>query len=263
MIRKRLRYWLYGKCPGFAGSFPYYGTRIYFPKGSLGFRATCEQGIFEADNVGLLRKLVRPNTTYFDVGANIGLMAVPILDGCPNCMVVSFEPSPNALPYLRRTVAESHFGDRWTVIPRALSDFEGQAEFYVVSKEWSMFEGLRDTHRVTASGSVTVGVSTVDVEWGRLDRPRVSVMKCDVEGGELSILHGAGALIERDRPFVLVEWNRENLRAYDCDPAEILAFCDGNAYRLFGVPNFVEVNSVLDLSLQMTVVETFLLAPAK
>src|SRR5437867_7877616 len=120
--RGRLKYWLYGSCPGFAGSFPYYGTWIHFPKGSLSFRAVCDQGVFEANNVRLLQRLVKPNTAYFDVGANIGLMAIPILQQCPNCMVVSFEPSPNTLPYLQRTLSESHFQNRWFIIPRALSD---------------------------------------------------------------------------------------------------------------------------------------------
>ena len=41
VLRQRLKYWLYGSCPGIAGSFNYFGTRVRFPKGSLGFRAAC------------------------------------------------------------------------------------------------------------------------------------------------------------------------------------------------------------------------------
>ena len=263
MIRKRLKYWLYGKCPGFAGSFPYYGTRVHFPKDSISFRAACEQGIFEADNVRLLQNLVKPNTTYFDIGANIGLMAIPILHGCSNCLVVSFEPSPNILPYLQRTVSESRFKNRWSIVPRALSDTQRQAEFHLASKELSMFDGLRDTRRVTISRTVTVEVSTLDAEWSTLGRPVVSVIKCDVEGNELAILRGAGFLLERDRPFVLMELNRDNLRAYEYDPTEILTFSSSNGYRLFALPQIVEVSSPLELTLQMTLTESFLLAPSE
>jgi FkbM family methyltransferase len=262
-LRKRLRYWLYGHCPGLAGSFPYYGTRVHFPRGSMGFREACLQNVFEADNVRLLQHLVKPHTTYLDIGANIGLMAIPILNACPDCLVVSFDPSPNSLPYLRRTVSESRFADRWTIVPRALSDSRGQAEFCLASKELSMFDGLRDTHRVTVAQSVTVDVSTLDAEWERLGRPAVSAIKCDVEGNELAILNGAGALLDRDRPFVLVEWNEENLRAYGCHPAEILGFCGRSGYRLFALPNFIGVDSALELGLHMTEVESFLLAPAR
>ena len=190
MIRKRLKYWLYGNCPGFAGSFPYYGTKVHFPKNSISFRAACEQGIFEADNVRLLQSLVKPNTTYFDVGANIGLMSVPILQGCSNCMVVSFEPSPNTVAYLQRTASESSFKNRWVIIQRALSDTQGRAEFHLAAKELSMFDGLRDTRRVTVARTVTVEVSTLDKEWDTLGRPVVSVIKCDVEGNELASSHG-------------------------------------------------------------------------
>lgn len=262
-LRKRLKYWLYGNCPGLAGAFPYYGTRVHFPRGSMGFREACLQNTFEADNVRLLQNLVKPNTTYFDIGANIGLMAVPILHGCPDCLVVSFDPSPNSLPYLQRTVSESRFKNRWTVVARALSDSSGQAEFCLASKELSMFDGLRDTRRVTVTRSVTVDVSTLDAEWEGLGRPVVSAIKCDVEGNELAILNGAGSLLDHDRPFVLVEWYEGNLRAYRCDPTEILGFCARHDYRLFAVPNFIEVNSGLELSLHMTELDTFLLAPSK
>ena len=263
MIRKRLKYWLYGNCPGFAGSFPYFGTQVHFPRHSISFRAACEQGIFEADNVRLLQGLVKPNTTYFDVGANIGLMSVPILQGCSNCMVVSFEPSPNTVPYLQRTASESSFKNRWVIIQRALSDTQGQAEFHLASKELSMFDGLRDTRRVTVARTVTVEVSTLDAEWNSLGRPVVSVIKCDVEGNELAILTGAACLLKRDRPFVLMEWNRDNLRAYECDPTEILTFGSSNDYRLFALPRIIGVSSPLELTLQMTLTESFLLAPSE
>src|SRR5207302_6765911 len=101
---KALKRWLYGSCPGFAGSFPYFGTNVYFPKGSLCFRAACEQGIFEAENVRLLQGICRPGSHMFDVGANLGLMALPVLRHVAGCKVVSFEPSPNTLPWLERTI---------------------------------------------------------------------------------------------------------------------------------------------------------------
>jgi FkbM family methyltransferase len=177
--------------------------------------------------------------------------------------VVSFDPSPNSLPYLQRTVAGRRFKDRWTVVPKALSDSPGQAEFCLASPELSMFDGLRDTRRVAMARNVTVDVSTLDAEWERLGRPPVSVIKCDVEGNELAILNGAASLLAHDRPFVLAEWYEANLRAYGRHPEEILEFCSRAGYRLFAVPNFIEVHSALELSLHMTEMDTFLLAPSK
>ena len=81
------------------------------------------------------------------------------------------------------------------MIPRALGHAKGKADFYIASEQLSMFDGLRDTRRVAVNKSVTVEVSTLDVEWMALGRPAVSVIKCDVEGNEWPILQGAESLL--------------------------------------------------------------------
>jgi hypothetical protein len=50
-LRKTMKAWIYGKCLGIAGRFPYYGTRVHFPEGALSFLAACQQGVFEGDDV--------------------------------------------------------------------------------------------------------------------------------------------------------------------------------------------------------------------
>src|SRR5262245_16777022 len=128
-FRRAVKQWLYGTCPGFAGSFPYFGSRIYFPKGSYSFQAACQQGVFEADNVQLIQELVRSKTWFFDVGANIGLMSAPVLHHISTARVLSFEPSPNVVGTLRRTITCSPYADRWTIVPKAVGDKIGRIAF--------------------------------------------------------------------------------------------------------------------------------------
>src|SRR5580765_4723787 len=108
-IRSKLREWVYGRCFGVAGSFPYYGTWIHFPKNCRIFKSTCRQGTFERSNVNMLCCFARRGGTLLDIGANIGLMAAPVLRLCPEVQVVSFEPSPGTLKYLERTVSNSPY----------------------------------------------------------------------------------------------------------------------------------------------------------
>ena len=68
-LRQRLKRWLYGSCPGLAGSVPYYGARVYFPKGSQIFDMLCAQGIYEGENINVINALIRPGSTYFDIGS--------------------------------------------------------------------------------------------------------------------------------------------------------------------------------------------------
>lgn len=261
MMRKFIKRWLYGSCPGFAGSFPYFGTRIYFPRNSVSFLAACAEGVYEADNVRLLSALIEPDSMLFDIGANIGLMAAPVLHQQPNARVVSFEPSPNTLPFLRRTIAESAYRDRWTLVPKAVGAESGKVSFSLSDQKYSLFDGIRPTHRVATVGRAEVEMTSVDTTWTELGKPAVSVLKCDVEGGELGALSGAVECLSTMRPAVLLEWNRKNLVAYDIAPNALLHFAIENGFRVLAVPSLVEVISPKALEAHMAFTESFLLLP--
>jgi FkbM family methyltransferase len=260
-LRKNLKHWLYDKCPGLAGSFPYYGTKIYFQPGSSLFRVACEQGVYEAANLDLLAGLARPDALHFDIGGNIGLMAAPILDRVPQCRVVSLEPSVNVLPFLQRTAAESPHAARWTVVPKAVGARVGTVKFSLSSPENSPYDGIKATDRVASEREVEVELTTVDTEWKRLGSPHVSAIKIDVEGAELDVLKGARECLKAERPPVLLEWNAENLAAYQCPPGSLLEFAREIGWQVFAMPGLTRVQCLSELALHMIRTESFLLAP--
>lgn len=256
-LRGRLKRWLYGS----AGACHYFGTRVFFPPRSHIFAKLCESGIYERDNLKLLAALVRPETVYFDVGANIGLLSIPILRGIPTSRVVSFEPSPNTLPYLSRTKAESDFGDRWQVVGKAAGSAPGELEFFTHSPDLGAYDSFRRTARAGEAARQTVPVTMIDTEWAALGQPVVSVIKIDVEGAELAALRGAAACIAAHQPSILLEWNAQNLAAFGCAPEELLTFAREGGYGIFSLPDMVPVDSATLLRLKMLATENFLLAP--
>jgi FkbM family methyltransferase len=261
MLRKKIKRWLYGSCPGFAGSFPYFGTSVHFPPSSPSFLAACEQGIFEQENVRILQALVTPDSWLFDVGANIGLMSVPILAQNSSVRVASFEPSPNALPWLTRTISGSRFRDRWTLFGKAVGSSVQEVTFYLASKENSWFEGSKPTGRAPSIGTVEVEQTTIDTVWQQLSKPAVSAIKTDVEGGELGVLQGSVACLQQCRPCVLLEWNRTNLAAHGTEPRALLDFASKVRYRVLALPQLATVNGLKELDLHMVTTESFLLVP--
>ncbi|HVV72868.1 MAG TPA: FkbM family methyltransferase, partial [Verrucomicrobiae bacterium] len=208
-----------------------------------------------------VRSLVRPGTTYVDIGANIGLMSVPILATMDDVTVWSFEPSPANLPYLRRTFETCSFQSRWRIIPKAASDRSGQSGFYSSAANGGALDGLKNTGRIEDLKPLTVECATVDQLWAQSGKPAISCVKVDVEGAELMVLKGAERCLSSQRPPVLLEWNATNLMAYGCAPEELLSYARAHELELVSCVHFTVVTSASMLRLAMQDCENFLLMP--
>lgn len=260
-FRKVLKRWLYGSCPGFSGRFPYYRTKIYFPNGSLIFDLACEQGVYEHENVKLLLALCKPGTYFLDVGANIGLMSVPILLTLPDVRVVSFEPSPSTFPYLEQTWANSPFRSRWQILAKAVGNRSGESDFFVAEPKFGAFDATVDTGRGGAKHSIKVPITTLDAEWVALGRPATSAIKIDIEGSDLDVLAGGQECISATKPYILIEWQLQNFRAYGRKPEMLIEYANEIGYCVYSSPGLVPIISEADLRVHMEVTETFILSP--
>jgi FkbM family methyltransferase len=211
--------------------------------------------------VNVLTHLVRKGTVVFDVGANIGLMAVPVLQTCPSCEVISFEPSPSSLPFLQRTASESGYEKRWRIIGKALSNSNGEAELQIGDGRDALFEGLRSGDSIANPRSVKVPTTTLSQEWHNLGRPNVSVIKIDVEGAEGLVLQGANELLETCRPHLLVEWVQAYLNRFETSSEELFALAAELRYRIYSLPGGMAVDRLEDLKVQMMFTSNFLVVP--
>lgn len=256
-FRQWVKYRLYGTL----GSFRYFGNRVHFPRACTAFKAVCGQGIFEAHNIRVLQQLCRPNSCMFDIGTNLGLMTIPVLSYVPSATAISFEPSPNALPWLKRTIAGSNFKDRWQLVDKAVAGASGIANFSVSHLKDGLYDGLKYTGLAPQSHAVQVEVTTMDIEWIRLNRPSVSIIKIDVEGGELEVLRGGEKCLSETRAFVLLEWSSCNLRAHCVESGALLRFACERGYHIYALPAFAPVATGTDLELQMINTASFLMVP--
>jgi FkbM family methyltransferase len=146
-----------------------------------------------------LDKIVPHGATTVDVGANCGLYTQQLarLSG----QVHAFEPSHQMADLLRRTSASNV-----QIHEVALSDHEGDADLYTPQGDDGLVYG-RASLEQQYEPSVKQLVAT-HVPLARLDgvvHEDVSFVKVDVEGHELSVLHGAVDLITRCQPVFLVE----------------------------------------------------------
>ena len=246
----------------FTGKYPYFGHWVYFPKNSFIIKLLRETGDFEPQTRHLLWQFALDDTTFFDVGANIGILSVPILSLTQRVNVISFEPSPAVRSFLKKTWTHSPFQSRWTVIEKAVGNFEGVTHFSQHQKTGDdPFDGVLPTHRKGETTTVQVPITTLDAVWREKDTPSVSIIKIDVEGFELAVLEGATACISTCRPVIITEWNRVNMLAYKQPPTALWDWATANNYTIYMMPHLFPIKNPQDLDVATSLLEYCLLIP--
>jgi FkbM family methyltransferase len=251
----------YRYVPFVRGRFHYYGHTIYFPLGSHIFERACAEGIYECETANLILSLVETGTTYIDVGANIGLLSVPVLAERPGVKILSIEASPETLQFLRKTRDAAIRREDWTIIGVAVGSARGEAEFWSAGGALGAFNGLSDTGRGGPKHPVRVPVQTLDEIWRDNRSPPVSVIKIDIEGGETEAIKGARTCISATKPYLIIEWSALNLKAIGIHADVLLQLCRELGYQAHAFPSLVPVDTEPFLKLAMARTETFVLVP--
>jgi FkbM family methyltransferase len=166
--------------------------------------------------LGLL--LDRFGRVAYDVGANVGLIGVPLArhagtDGHVSC----FEPVPENAARLRRNISLNGLSN-CVVHEVALGEAAGELR---VARE--VHHGSTSGNAVIMSGGLrlkgydvlhTVPVQPLDSVVAERGLPLPDVIKLDVEGSEVGFLRGATATLAAARPVILGEFNNGLMPAF-------------------------------------------------
>jgi FkbM family methyltransferase len=146
--------------------------------------------------------LISPGSRVIDVGANIGVYALPWAAINADVTVHCFEPNLAVRSRLARNVALNRLTARIRLHAEALSDHAGTATLYGSEDMSSLSKGVH-----TGAGRAVpteVPLARLDEIFG-IEGPPVSLVKIDVQGHELEVLRGADAVISRHRPALILE----------------------------------------------------------
>lgn len=149
---------------------------------------------FPEPELELLRFLVDPDRAAIDVGAHSGLYTAELLR--LSSSVIAIE----AIPELASNIAQIYPVAR--TINAAASFEEGNATLYIPAGHPGL-STISATNPVVGESCREVHVNTVMLDQVA-DSP-VGFIKIDVEGNELNVLRGARALLQRDKPVLLIE----------------------------------------------------------
>lgn len=176
-----------------------------------------------------------PFRTILDIGAYHGEFADRVLRHYPVEKVFLFEPFPDSVSFLQGRYQNE---PRCVVHPYALSDQNGSTVLHVLNKTDS--SSLLDP---ASDASVVLQrefreVKQTPIEMRRLDDipglaevPRFDLAKIDVQGAELKVLRGCGALLERIHA-IYIEVNFASLYKDGAVFCETHAFLERAGFKL-------------------------------
>lgn len=191
-------------------------------------------GVYEPPTASLFVELIKPGTTVLDVGANAGFFTLlsSAITGKEG-KVYAFEPVPTVKQRLMSNIALNDF-DNIKVVPKAASERAAMVTIYEGPEGHKGISSLRPLE--SASQSLTVEAIAIDDlahEIGTVD-----FIKIDVEGAELLALRGMQKVVDRDRPFMIIEFTDSYLRSFGHTAKQMAEWLQEYGYHLYRVEDY-------------------------
>jgi FkbM family methyltransferase len=168
-------------------------------------------GVYERDVLDFIAGRLRPGGTFVDVGANIGVLAVPIGARADKPTVVAIEASPRIFAYLQQNVQANKLNNIrcFNVVAAAeqcqLPFYDAPSDHFGMGSRAPQFQ---------AEPALLPGRS-LDSILSELKIENVDVLKIDVEGFEADVLAGARNLLMGQNPplivFEFLDWAEQRV----------------------------------------------------
>jgi len=161
-------------------------------------------GEYECPVQNAVTSLVRGGDVFYDIGANVGFFSVLAgrLVGQAGA-VYAFEPVPANASMVERNARLNHLGNI-EVFRVAVSNQTGRSELFLAHYDGGA--ALKSAGvPPDLAGSMVVDTSSIDdlVELRRIRPP--DVVKIDVEGAEIEVLHGMLHVLKKWSPKIILE----------------------------------------------------------
>lgn len=190
---------------------------------------------FENSELKFLKKYLKKNDQFVDIGANIGLFSLI----AANCVkeggsVISFEPTPRTFNRLVENVSLNKFLNV-KCYPYALSERNGTVSFY-------LFPEGKDAWN-TMSKPETGLFEEIKVESIAIDDfnflnnnflDKTTLIKIDVEGLEMSVFKGGGNFFSsKNAPTLMVEFCDLQAQNANCFCSDLYILLESYGYKLY------------------------------
>jgi FkbM family methyltransferase len=165
-----------------------YGNTLYCPSIEEPMaQALFANGVYEPDTLAAILRLLPSDGVFLDVGASIGVIALPVARLRSDVRVICIEADPGIATILRRNVAENRLSN--ITILECLAGPCSKEEVRFYSAPVNKF-GMGSVGPQFSLPPVFAKQVALDECLDEIGIDRVDVMKVDVEGAELGVFQG-------------------------------------------------------------------------
>lgn len=187
-------------------------------------------GFYESETISTCLDILPKDSpsTYLDVGANVGMIALQLKAKRPLLLGHLFEADPRVFQFLKKNI-ELNDSSSFTLNHRAVSDHSGELLFFQSSPEntESGWGRIHDSSRSTTPQNPATHLHevlsiSVDDYLDQNHLTQIDLLKVDVEGAEEKVFHGAKkALQSKKIKAIYCEVIEENLKPFGSSSSQI------------------------------------------
>ena len=162
----------------------------------------------------LIAKILKPNDTFVDVGANHGAFSNAASKRVGReGLVVAFEPQRRFAALVEKALAENAFSP-YRVFVAGCGSRNERLTFFIPDGSSSGRASLHECYvDQECADRVEIDVVTLDSALQDIELRGHLFIKIDVEGAEYDVLQGARKTIARHRPTLMLEINHDSMQA--------------------------------------------------
>ena len=189
---------------------------------------------------------IEKDAIVFDVGANVGSMALRFAQGASEGHVYAFEPTDYAFKKLQRNLSlNPKLAERISAVQQFLSDQSKSDPQILAYASWKVDGSANNSHPLhggTIKSAESVPAITLDHFCTQNQIQRIDLIKIDTDGHEHKVLKGARKTIKKYLPFVVFEIGGYVMKEQELEFEQFHDYFESLRYSLLNTKNGKKIN---------------------
>jgi FkbM family methyltransferase len=188
-------------------------------------------GSYEAEDEKILFNLLGDDPVIMDVGANIGWYSLLFSKRRPNAKIFTFEPIEETYKYLITNVT-LNAAKNVQCFNIGLAEEEGTSTFYyfpggsVLASQKNLISSPKAQETICKIEILDKFIQSLKIE-------KLDLIKCDVEGAELSVIKGGINSIKNFLPIIFMELFERWAAQFNYHPNDVIHLLRNIGYKCF------------------------------